>query len=65
MTVEKLACPACGEYVSKVVDSRPSELGIWRRRECLGCHARFSTQEVHQLDQVHRPAAKKSDVRNM
>src|SRR5947209_829984 len=37
-------CPYCiGE--SKVVDSRPISDGIRRRRQCLACGRRFTTQE--------------------
>ncbi len=40
-------CPSCGFNESKVIDSRPAENGkaIRRRRECLRCHARFTTYE--------------------
>jgi transcriptional repressor NrdR len=43
-----MKCPYCGEVDSKVIDSRPTEDGerIRRRRECLGCHRRFTTYEV-------------------
>lgn len=39
-------CPFCGFNDSKVVDSRPSDDKIRRRRECIKCHARFTTYEV-------------------
>lgn len=39
-------CPFCGFNDSKVVDSRPSDEKIRRRRECIKCHARFTTYEV-------------------
>ncbi len=39
-------CPFCGFDDSKVVDSRPSDEKIRRRRECIKCHARFTTYEV-------------------
>jgi transcriptional repressor NrdR len=38
-------CPFCGHTDSKVIDSRDSEGGIRRRRECLKCHGRFTTYE--------------------
>lgn len=43
-----MKCPYCSHPESKVVDSRPAEEGnsIRRRRECLGCHKRFTTYEV-------------------
>lgn len=42
-----MRCPYCKELEDKVVDSRPAEEGgaIRRRRECLGCGARFTTFE--------------------
>ena len=39
-------CPYCGFEDSKVIDSRPSEEKIRRRRECLECQKRFTTYEV-------------------
>ena len=43
-----LKCPYCSHEESKVIDSRPADDGerIRRRRECLGCHKRFTTHEV-------------------
>lgn len=43
-----MKCPHCGFEESKVIDSRPIEenSSIRRRRECLGCQARFTTYEV-------------------
>lgn len=41
-----MKCPECGYEDSKVIDSRPSEDKIRRRRECLKCKARFTTYEV-------------------
>jgi transcriptional repressor NrdR len=38
-------CPYCGHHYSKVTDSRSMERGIRRRRQCLGCGARFTTYE--------------------
>jgi len=38
-------CPYCGYHDSKVVDSRNINEGIRRRRQCLNCGARFTTQE--------------------
>ena len=41
-----MKCPYCGYQESKVVDSRHSEdgLSIRRRRECLSCQKRFTTE---------------------
>lgn len=41
-----MKCPFCGFRESKVVDSRPAEDSIRRRRECLGCEKRFTTYET-------------------
>jgi transcriptional repressor NrdR len=45
---EKLECPHCGCLVSLVTNSRPSKRkdGIWRRRQCVRCSGRFSTEET-------------------
>lgn len=49
MTIMK--CPFCGYDDTKVIDSRPSDEKIRRRRECTQCGRRFTTYEV-----VERPA---------
>lgn len=41
-----MKCPECGYDDSKVIDSRPTEDKIRRRRECLQCKCRFTTYEV-------------------
>lgn len=42
-----MRCPECDDAESKVIDSRSSDDGasIRRRRQCLGCAARFTTFE--------------------
>lgn len=40
-----MRCPYCGFADTKVIDSRDSEEGIRRRRECLACGERFTTSE--------------------
>ncbi|MCM1055906.1 MAG: transcriptional regulator NrdR [Bacteroides sp.] len=40
-----MRCPSCGFDDSKVIDSRPTENRIRRRRECLKCRERFTTYE--------------------
>ncbi|MBR7164938.1 MAG: transcriptional repressor NrdR [Clostridia bacterium] len=40
-----MKCPACGYTESKVLDSRPADGSIRRRRECLNCQRRFTTYE--------------------
>lgn len=39
-------CPYCGFDDSKVIDSRPADNRIRRRRECFKCRERFTTYEV-------------------
>jgi transcriptional regulator NrdR family protein len=51
----KLRCPACGHYLSKVIDSRAvgrDQPAIRRRRACLECNARYSTVERVVADSV-------------
>ena len=42
-----MRCPFCANLEDKVVDSREVSAGqsIRRRRECLGCHRRFTSYE--------------------
>jgi transcriptional repressor NrdR len=40
-----MRCPYCGHDDSKVIDSRDVTEAVRRRRECLGCRARFTTYE--------------------
>jgi|SRR5690554_418599 len=44
-------CPFCDADDTKVIDSRLVADGdqVRRRRECLGCHERFTTYEVAEL----------------
>jgi len=44
-----MKCPFCGHPDSKVIDSRASDEGVRRRRECLQCGLRFSTLERVQV----------------
>ena len=43
-----MKCPYCKQADSRVIDSRAADDGatIRRRRECNGCHKRFTTYEV-------------------
>ncbi len=47
-----MKCPFCGHAEDKVVDSREARGGdaIRRRRECFGCHRRFTTYE--RIDEI-------------
>jgi len=54
-----MRCPKCGSLEDKVNDSRLSKDGgsIRRRRECIGCGARFTTYE--QLERLEMRAIKR------
>lgn len=41
-----MKCPFCGYEETKVIDSRPTDEKIRRRRECLKCEKRFTTYEI-------------------
>ena len=47
-----MKCPFCSSDDTRVVNSRPSDEGaaIRRRRECNGCHRRFTTYERAQFE---------------
>ncbi len=64
-----MKCPYCGYRESKVVDSRPTDVGnsIRRRRECLGCEKRFTTYETVEslpLVVIKRDGSRQSFDRN-
>lgn len=40
-----MKCPGCGALEFKVIDSRPANDAIRRRRECESCGRRFTTYE--------------------
>lgn len=44
-----MRCPFCGEKDTRVLDSRPSEMKIRRRRECGVCLKRFTTYEAVEM----------------
>ena len=41
-----MKCPECGCDESKVIDSRPTDNKVRRRRECIKCGMRFTTYEI-------------------
>ena len=41
-----MRCPECNCEDSKVIDSRPTENKVRRRRECIKCGFRFTTYEI-------------------
>ncbi|MBI2372288.1 MAG: transcriptional repressor NrdR [Deltaproteobacteria bacterium] len=58
-----MRCPFCASADLKVIDSRASRDGkaIRRRRECLGCHKRFTTYE--RVEETLLPLIVKRDGR--
>jgi len=60
---DTMLCPRCSSVEDKVIDSRLSKDGtsIRRRRECLGCEARFTTYE--QIERVELLAVKRDGRR--
>lgn len=47
-----MKCPQCEQPQSKVTDSRDTDHGIRRRRECLDCGYRFTTHELPHIPAV-------------
>lgn len=47
-----MLCPFCGFDDSKVIDSRPIEGKIRRRRECVKCGKRFTTFESVEVPEL-------------
>ncbi len=47
-----MRCPYCHTRDSRVTDSRATDDGIRRRRQCIACGERFSTFEAVQLSTV-------------
>ena len=58
-----MECPYCRQLDSRVVDSRLVAAGTvtWRRRECDGCHRRFTTYE--RVEHIVPVVVKKSGIR--
>lgn len=56
-----MRCPFCAYHDTKVTDSRESEDGIRRRRECLSCGRRFTTYE--RVQSAHLMVVKKDGRR--
>ena len=58
-----MKCPTCGYTESKVLDSRPADGSIRRRRECLGCQHRFTTYE--RVEEIPVMVVKKDGSRQL
>ena len=58
-----MKCPSCGFVESKVIDSRSADDNerIRRRRECLRCGKRFTTNET--IEKVHVIVVKRDKSR--
>jgi len=58
-------CPYCGDVQDRVIDSREGQGGdfIRRRRECLGCHRRFTSYE--RIEEAPAMVVKKDGRREM
>ena len=56
-----MKCPFCGHDSSRVIDSRPAEDAIRRRRQCEKCGKRFTTYE--KLETFPLMVIKKDDKR--
>lgn len=55
-----MRCPDCGYEDSRVIDSRPTDNKIRRRRECLSCKSRFTTYEI--VENIPLMVIKKNDM---
>lgn len=54
-----LHCPGCGKRAFRTLDSRPVHGGQRRRRECVSCGFRVTTQEsIVRSEQAQRPGRK-------
>ena len=47
-----ICCPKCGSDATAVKDSRPFFGTVKRRRVCLVCDFRFTTEEVVRPEQI-------------
>lgn len=56
-----MKCPFCGAEDTKVIDSRPAEGTIRRRRQCEQCDKRFTTYE--RVEVIPLMVIKKDNVR--
>lgn len=57
-----MRCPFCSNENTKVIDSRPTEMGeIRRRRQCEKCDRRFTTYE--RVESIPLMVVKKDDTR--
>lgn len=62
-----MVCPKCGSYNVIVIDSRPADAMVNRRRKCCVCDYRFNTVEVNtdNYDRLVQLAVLMEKVRDM
>ncbi|MBR2592301.1 MAG: transcriptional repressor NrdR [Oscillospiraceae bacterium] len=58
-----MKCPYCGEEDTRVIDSRPADNAIRRRRQCEGCGKRFTTYE--KVETIPMMIVKKDSTREL
>ena len=56
-----MKCPFCGAEDSRVIDSRPADNSIRRRRQCETCGKRFTTYE--KIETIPMMVVKKDETR--
>ena len=56
-----MKCPYCGDEDIRVIDSRPAENAIRRRRQCGRCEKRFTTYE--RIETIPMMIVKKDETR--
>lgn len=56
-----MKCPYCGAEDSRVIDSRPADNAIRRRRQCETCEKRFTTYE--KIETIPMMVVKKDETR--
>ena len=56
-----MKCPYCGAEDSRVIDSRPADNSIRRRRQCETCGKRFTTYE--KIETIPMMVVKKDETR--
>ncbi|MBQ6360842.1 MAG: transcriptional repressor NrdR [Lachnospiraceae bacterium] len=58
-----MKCPYCGDADTRVIDSRPAENSIRRRRQCAACGKRFTTYE--KVETIPMMIVKKDSTREL
>ena len=57
-----MRCPECNTLKSTVIDSRPTDLSVTRRRKCTNCGHRYTTYERLAVGKTHVVAAADGEV---